>query len=150
MSTELSAKVILQDKVRFTGYAGSQPPVAIDYVPPLGDRAGLMPLELLLISLAGCSGQTVIGILRKMRQPVQGLEVHAWGQRREEHPTIFTSITLEFVVQGADVDPAAVGRAIALSEERFCPVWAMLKAGTTITSSFKVIEVNRVASMVGS
>lgn len=26
------------------------------------------------------------------------------------------------------------------SEERFCPVWAMLKAGTTTTSSFLVIE----------
>ena len=140
MSNELSAKVILQHQMRFIGQARSEPPVAIDYLPPLGDGVGLMPLELLLLSLAGGSGQTVIDLLRKMEQPVHGLEVQVRGQRRDEHPTIFTRIELEFIVHGTDVDPAVIARAIELSEERFCPVWAMLKAGTTITSSFQMIE----------
>lgn len=82
----------------------------------------------------------MIGLLRMMEQPVQGLEVKACGQRRDEHPTIFTSIGLEFVVHGADIDPALVARAMALSEERYGPVWAMLKAGTKITSSFRIME----------
>ncbi len=142
MSNELSANVILQEKVRFIGHAGEQPPIAIDYLPPLGDRAGLMPLELLLLSLAGCSGATVISLLRRMEQPVQGLEVYARGQRQEEYPTIFTQIELEFVVSGVDVDPTVVAKAIALSEERYCPVWAMLKAGTTITSATRIIQAN--------
>ena len=146
MPNELSAKVVFQEKVRFTGQARSEPPVVIDYLPPLGDGAGLMPLELLLLSLAGCSGQTVIGLLRMMEQPVQGLEVKACGQRRDEHPTIFTSIGLEFVVHGADIDPALVSRAIALSEERYSPIWDMLKVGTTITSSFRLIEGNPINS----
>jgi len=140
MPNELSAKVILQEKVSFTGHVRSEPAIVIDYLPPLGDGAGLMPLELLLLSLAGCSGQTMIGILHMMEQPVQGLEVKACGQRRDEHPTIFTSIGLEFVVHGADIDPALVARAMALAEERYGPVWAMLKAGTKITSSFRIIE----------
>jgi putative redox protein len=139
MSDQLSASVILQEKVRFIGHAGEQPPVVIDYLPPLGDRAGLMPLELLLLSLAGCSGATVIALLRRMEQPVQGLEVHARGCRREEHPTIFTQIELEFVIAGPAVDPAMVAKAIALSEERYCPVWAMLKPGTKITSSTRFV-----------
>lgn len=148
MSSELSAQVILQEKVRFTGRAGSEQAVVIDYPAPLGDGAGLMPLELLLLSLAGCSGQPVLVFLRKMEQLVQGLEVHAYGQRREEHPTILTNIALEFVVHGVDLDPALVARAIALSEERYCPIWAMLKTGTKITSSFKVIEDNAVTSII--
>lgn len=140
MSNELSAKVNLQHKVRFIGQARSEPPVVIDYLPPLGDGVGLMPLELLLLSLAGCSGQTLITLLHRMEQPVYGLEVQAHGQQQNEHPTTFTRIELEFVVHGADIDPAVIARAIALSEERFSPVWAMLKTGTVITSSFQIIE----------
>jgi putative redox protein len=140
MPNELSAKVVFQEKVRFAGQVRSKPPAVIDYLPPLSHGAGLMPLELLLLSLAGCSGQTVIGLLRMMEQPVQGLEVKACGQCRHERPTIFTSIGLEFVVHGADIDPALVARAMALAEERYGPVWAMLKAGTKITSSFRIIE----------
>ena len=94
MPNELSAKVILQEKVSFTGHVRSEPAIVIDYAAPLGEGAGLMPLELLLLSLAGCSGQTMIGILHMMEQPVQGLEVKACGQRRDEQPTIFTSIGL--------------------------------------------------------
>jgi putative redox protein len=92
MANELLARVILQEKVRLTGHTRSESPIVIDYLPPLGDGAGWMPLELLLLSLAGCSGQTLIAILRKMEQPVRGLEVHARGQRRDEHPTSFTFI----------------------------------------------------------
>jgi putative redox protein len=144
MPNELSAKVILHEKVQFAGQAGAQPPLTIDYSPPLSEGAGQIPLELLLLSLAGCSGQAVIGILHWMEQPVASLEVKAWGQRRDEYPTIFPSIELEFAVHGADIDPALVARAIKLSEERYCPVWTMLKAGTKIIPSFRIIESNPV------
>jgi putative redox protein len=110
----------------------------------LSEGAGQIPLELLLLSLAGCSGQAVIGIMHWMEQPVASLEVKARGQRRDEYPTIFPSIELEFAVHGADIDPALVARAIKLSEERYCPVWTMLKAGTKIIPSFRIIESNPV------
>ena len=46
-------------KVQFTGVARSNPAITMDYTPPLGDGQGYMPLELLLMSLATCSGATV-------------------------------------------------------------------------------------------
>jgi putative redox protein len=141
MSNQLSAQVSFQEKMHFTGWASFEQTVAIDYSPPFGEGAGFMPLELLLLSLAGCSGQTLISLLRTMEQSVCGLEVRAQGQRQAEHPTVFTIINLEFIVRGADLDPAVVAKAIALSEDRFCPVWAMLKGGVTITASFQVIDV---------
>jgi uncharacterized OsmC-like protein len=39
---------------------------------------------------------------------------------------------------GAPADADAVANAIQQSEERICPIWAMLKAGTPITSSFRI------------
>jgi len=140
MVSQLSAQVVLQEKMRFTDFTGSEQIISLDYSPLPGNGADLKPLELLLLSLASCSSQAVMGILHTMEQPVMGLVVRAEGQRRKEQPTIFTIINLEFIVRGSDIDPAVVAKAIALSESRFCPVWAMLKAGTTITSSFQIYE----------
>lgn len=73
-----------------------------------------------------------------MQQPLRGLEVHARGLRRDEHPTVFTEIALEFVLHGAGLDPTAVTRALSVAENQLCPVWAMLKAGTPITAAFSI------------
>ena len=69
---------------------------------------------------------------------MERVEVTARGQRRDEHPTVITEIDLAFVVHGA-VDPGRVEHALALSEAQICPVWAMLKAGTPVSSSYTVV-----------
>jgi uncharacterized OsmC-like protein len=74
-----------------------------------------------------------------MRQPFVGLEVTARGKRRDEHPTVITNISLEFVVRGAGIEPQTVQRALDITEDQLCPVWAMLKPGTPIRSSFGLV-----------
>jgi putative redox protein len=98
----------------------------------------MTPLRLLLASLAGCSGSSIAVLLRRDGQPLDRVEVRARGRRRDEHPTVITDIDLEFTVFG-DVDPARVEHALRLSESTICPVWAMVKAGTPISSSFTVV-----------
>lgn len=108
---------------------------------PFEELAGLTPLQLLLASLAGCSANTLMAVLvRRMQQPVRGMEVHAKGQRRDDHPTVLTAIKLEFELRGAGIDPAAVERALKVAKEQLCPVWVMLKAGTPITASYRIFE----------
>jgi len=102
--------------------------------------AGLKPMELLLASLATCAGSVVALLLDRMKQPVARLEVDVRGSRRDEHPTVFTEISLEFAIHGAGVDPSAVEKAIAQADEKLCPVWAMLKPGTSITTSYRTSE----------
>ena len=112
--------------------------IQTDY--PMGadeEGIGQRPLELLLSSLATCAGGALAVLLRKGGQRFTGLTVRATGQRRQEHPTVFTSLALEFVVRGP-VDRAAVAAALEQSEARICPVWAMLKPGTPISSSFTI------------
>ena len=75
-------------------------------------------------------------------QPVrsfEGLEVHASGRRRDAHPTLLETIHLEWVVRGKALQGAAVAEAIQAAEP-ICPVWAMLKPGTAISTSFQVQE----------
>jgi putative redox protein len=126
-------------KLGYTGALRSLPPIAIDYIPPLGDGQGYLPLEMLLMSFGACSGGTVGLLLRKMGKAVTGIKVNVKGTRREQHPTSFQSIFLEFIVTSADVKDADVQKSIKLAEESVCPVWAMVKGNAEITTAFSIV-----------
>ncbi|MGD0782484.1 MAG: OsmC family protein [Candidatus Aminicenantales bacterium] len=140
MSEPLTASVKWTGRMHFQGRADFAYEVPLDFGPPLGAGEGIKPMELVLMSLAACSGQTVISLLEKMRQDVKLFSVRAEGRRQEEHPRVFTGIRLEFEVVGPALDRALVEKAVRLSEEKYCPVWAMLKKGVAITSSTSIQE----------
>jgi len=136
----VQTEVVFKGGMRFDGKSGrAATPVAIDFTPEGEPIDGFSPLELLLTSLAGCSGQVTVGLLKRMGQDVKDLTVHARGVKKEIHPTVLTSVELEFEFRGGRVDGASVEKAFALSEERFCPVWVMLKASTPITAKYRLI-----------
>ncbi len=126
-------------KLGYTTALRSLPPIAIDYIPPLGDGQGYLPLEMLLMSLGACSGGTIGLLLRNTGKTVAGITVHAKGVRRETHPTSFASIRLEFIVTSPDVQDADMQKAIKLAEESVCPVWAMVKGNAEITAGYTII-----------
>ena len=55
-------------------------------------------------------------------------------------PAVFTAIALEFEFSGGRLEPASVEKALALSEERYCPVWAMLKTSVPIRAEYKLLS----------
>lgn len=138
MTTELTARVSLQDGLRFVGSAGSGYTVQLDAAPPAGAGQGLMPMELILISLASCSAMDLLAILRKKRQKVEDLEVFAQGTRRDKSPTIYTTINLDYVLRGEEIDPITVEDTLNMVRDRYCPVWTMLAPTADITTSFRV------------
>jgi putative redox protein len=140
MTTDMTAHVTLDEGLAFIATADSGHEVRLDAAEPHGRDRGFRPMELVLISLAGCSAMDVLSILQKKRQQVRSLQVRARGQRQDEQPKAFTAIELEYQVTGDNIDPAAVARAIALAEERYCPVWAMLKPSVAITASFQIVH----------
>jgi len=99
---------------------------------------GVTPMELLAVSLGGCTAMDVVSILVKMRQPLEAFSVEVSGERTEEHPKRFTSLEVVYHFKG-DLDERKVERAISLSEERYCSVEATLRPAVPITSRF-VIE----------
>ena len=126
--------------MRFVGQADSGHAVVMDTVAASGGLdSAVRPSELLLIGLAGCTGMDVISILRKKRQPVTGLEVVVHADTAPDHPKRFTAMTVEYRVSGAGVDPAAVRRAVELSESTYCSVGATLKIPVSITSTFTIL-----------
>ena len=137
MKSELTVHASHQGGMRVLASDGKFQ-VRMDYPNEDGEiPAGPTPLTMLLASLAACSLNSTMVVLKKMQQPVTGMEVEARAVRKTDHPTVLSDISLEFVVEG-NVDPAAVGRALQLSEERLCPIWNMLKTSTSINAVFRL------------
>ena len=112
--------------------------VHLDYpLAPDAAGAGPRPLEMLLASLASCAGGTLVFLFRRTGQSFESLRVTARGTRRPEHPTVFTRIQLEFAVRG-NMTLAAAQAAVKEAEERYCPVWAMLRPTTPIDAAIRI------------
>jgi len=140
MSIEVKAEAVFQGGMLFRGTSDrSGKTVEVDFAKEGQPIAGFTPLELLLASLCGCSGQVVVGLLARMGQDVQGLTVRARGTKRDVHPTVLVAVELLFEFRGGKVDGASVEKALALSEDRFCPVWVMLRASVPITAKHKIL-----------
>lgn len=105
-----------------------------------GQNTGFRPMELLLVGLAGCAGMDVLSILRKKRQHVSEYEIRVRAERAEEHPMVFTEITVEHFVTGHAIDAAAVERAIELAESRYCGAGAMLGKTARIRHTYQIVE----------
>ena len=144
MGKEKSAHATWAGGMRFDVRTGSGHDLVLDVAEQDGGQnAGPTPTDLLLVGLAGCTGMDVVSILAKMRQEVTGLEIAVHGTRQDEYPQIFRQITVNYVVTGRGLRPENVGRAIELSETKYCTVGATLAPTATITSTFRIIEADQ-------
>lgn len=135
----VQARVRLLEGMAFEGLTASGHRIVLDAAPEVGGKdKGARPMELLLVALGSCTAMDVISILRKKRQEVTDYEVIVVGDQTDDHPKVYTSIRVEHVVKGKDVSPEAVRRAVELSEDKYCPIIALLRPGTIIESSFRV------------
>jgi len=137
LNTEIK---LIDDKVHFIGKAKTNDPINIDYTSPIGNDLGYTSLELLLLSLSSCIGSSLALLLRKMNKTVSGLEIKAEGVRRTQHPTCFETIKLNILFTSDDITTQAVDKAIALSEDSICPVWAMIKNSVKVEINYTIVK----------
>jgi putative redox protein len=131
----MDAKVIWHGDMTFTGKADT------GFEVPLGGaNDGFRPMELMAVSLAGCTAMDVISILKKKRQDVTEYEVKVHTERADQHPKVMTHAVIEYHVSGHNVLEQAVLRAIELSALRYCPAQNMLSQIMPITLKYFIYE----------
>lgn len=137
----MRATITWDGGARFTGETESGHRVVMDGPPDAGgEDQGPRPTEMVLLGLGGCSAFDVVHILRRGRQPVAGCRVELEAERAETDPKVFTRIHLHFVVEGAGVSGKQVGRAVALSADKYCSVARMLESTASITHDWELRE----------
>lgn len=99
---------------------------------------GVLGADLLPLSLIGCAIWDVMDILRKQRQPVTRCQVDAESEREADPPWRFQRIGIVYRLWGTGLDPAAIERAIRLTEEKYCSVYATLKAAVEIVTRYEL------------
>lgn len=140
--SEISIKLhTVDDRVKQEGVARENPTVVIDYFPPFGEGAGYTSQELLLISLSSCLSTTMLTLIRgKMKRTITAMAVETSGTTRETHPKAFTHIRLALTITSPDILAEEVQKAIDVSEEKLCPVWALLKGNVEITVEHRILR----------
>jgi putative redox protein len=115
--------------------------IMLDAEPAVGGtNKGPSPKPLTLVSLAGCTGMDVISILKKMRIEPEYFNVVVEGELTEEHPKIYHKINVIYEIKGKDVEIEKVEKAVNLSRDRYCGVFALLKESAEITYEIRILE----------
>ena len=122
-------------------FIGTSPSGHAQAIDVKGDRhSAPTPMEMLLVSVAGCTAADVISILQKKRQDVTAYNVEITGERKEDHPRAFIKFHIHHIVHGRNVSEKAVADAIDLSDTKYCSVAATVRPTAEITTSFEIIE----------
>jgi putative redox protein len=123
-------------------FIGTSPNGVSQAIDVKGDRhSAPSPMEMLLISVAGCTAADVISILLKKRQEVVSYDVEVTGTRADEHPRRFEKFHVHHIVRGRSVSEKAVADAVELSDRKYCSVAATVRPTAEITTSFEIIEI---------
>ncbi len=137
----MNAKVDWKGRMSFTGSADSGFEIPLGASPKVGgDNDGFRPMELMAISLAGCTAMDVISILKKKRQEISDFQVTVETERADQHPKVFTSAVIEYHVAGKDIAENAVSRAMELSADAYCPAQAMIGKIIPLTLKYYIYE----------
>ncbi len=137
----MNATVAWRQGMSFTGKSDTSFEVPLGADPEVGGaNDGFRPLELMAVSLAGCTAMDVISILTKKKQDVTAFEVKVHAEQAEEFPKVFTQAVITYLVTGHAVDEAAVLRSIELSATKYCPAQAMLGKVVPMELVYEIYE----------
>jgi putative redox protein len=137
----MDAKVIWRQGLSFTGSADSGFEVPLGADPQVnGDNDGFRPLELMAVSLAGCTAMDVVSILRKKQQDLSAFEVKVHADQAEEYPKVFSHIVITYFITGHNLEEQAVRRALELSATKYCPAQAMLNKVVLAELHYEIFE----------
>jgi putative redox protein len=103
-------------------------------------KHGFSPMQLLLIAVAGCTGEDIVSILKKKRLALSNMQVRVRGKRAKDYPMIWTDIHINYLVWGEAIPPKDLEQAIQLSEDKYCSVRLMLDKAARITSEYHLLK----------
>lgn len=75
----------------------------------------------------------VVSLLAKMRVNFDAFDIDVSGELTEEHPKYYHKIHVIYRFRGEQIDRGKVEKAVALSQEKYCGVSAMLRKAADLS-----------------
>lgn len=98
---------------------------------------GFRPMEMLLVSLAGCSAIDIINVLKKQRQKIDDFSMEIDGDKKEGTPSPYTAIRVKFLLKG-EIKPEKMDKAIELTRTKYCSVYFSLHPEIDISFDYEI------------
>jgi putative redox protein len=98
---------------------------------------GFRPFQLLVSSVAVCSGGVLRKVFERMRLPYENIDVQAKVTRDEKEANRVSDIHLHFVIKGNELPHEKVEKALAVTRKN-CSMVQSVKDSINITESFEI------------
>ena len=131
---------LVDEKVRFEVSSAANPnyPITFDYPPPLGSGEGLLGLEGLTMSFAGCVSTAIVALLRRTGKTISDYKMKVYGIKKET-PLMLEKIRFEITVESSDLTDEEVQNAMTAAGQ-ISPVWIAIKNNVEVEGSYKIIK----------
>ncbi|TDQ36399.1 OsmC family protein [Aureibacillus halotolerans] len=105
-----------------------------------GDETqGFRPYQLLVSSIAVCSGGVLRKVLEKRRMVVDDIQLSAEVQRNEEEANRVEAIHLHFRMKGVDLDEEKIRKSLDITFKN-CSMAQSVKDSIRLTDSFEIVS----------
>ena len=129
----------LNDDVHFEAVSEQGLSMQLDGTPEIGGvEGGVRPMQAVLMAMAGCSAIDVVTLLKKMRQPLDDIQIKVKADRVDDVPRVLSDIHLHYILKG-DMESDKVEKAVSLSMEKYCSVSKMIEKAAKITYSWELV-----------
>ncbi len=103
------------------------------------EEHGFRPFQLLVSSLAVCSGGVLRNILEKMRMPATNISIEVKEvDRNADEANKIEKIHLHFVIEGAKVEEKKMPRALELTSKN-CAMLQSVAGSIEVTKTYEIL-----------
>lgn len=102
------------------------------------EENGFRPCQLLVTSVAVCSGGVLRKVLEKQRMEVEDMTITADTERNEEAANRIEKITIHFKIKGKDLEEKKVAKALELAQKN-CSMLQSVIGAIDVTETFELV-----------
>lgn len=103
------------------------------------DQFGFRPYQLLVSSVAVCSGGVLRKVLEKMRMEIEDIHIQADAERVEEEANRVSKIIVHFRIAGNNLDEKKIEKAMALTRKN-CSMVQSVIGSIEVEETFEIVQ----------
>ncbi|WP_062049351.1 OsmC family protein [Bacillus sp. JCM 19034] len=100
------------------------------------EQYGYRPYQLLVSSIAVCSGGVFRKVLEKKRITYENITIEADVKRNEEGVNEVTDIALHFIIEGCPATEKQIEKSLEIARKN-CPIVQSVQGSINVTESFE-------------